>query len=120
MNAEFVQIHTEYGIDAKVGFHCVLSDGSYLLTIFNGTVSGLSLVRMSDGVVTNEVLAGAQYKGSDAAIVPEFSTTTISFSGHVIDPCYDLSQNFVFNLSEFSLKFVNSTGGDVPDCQANI
>lgn len=120
MNDDFVKIHSEYSIKEKVGFHCVLDDSSIILSIFNGSVGNLSIVRIKDGVITDEALSPIEQFGSEAKILPDFNSTDISFTGHIIDPCYDLAQNFKFDLASFSLNLINVTGGDIPDCSANI
>ncbi len=122
MNDDYVKLNLETKSSEKVGFYCTLSDDSVILSIFNSTGPdvNLSIVRIADGEVQNEVLSKAEQFSSDTVIVPKFDSTTVAFEGHIIDPCYDLTQNFKFDLMNFSLNLVNTTGGDIPNCKANI
>ena len=119
MNDDFVEVHLENKITEKVGFHCVLNDGSVILSIFKRSVGDLSIVRIANNIVTNEAVVLAAF-GSHADIVPKFDSTTVAFEGHIIDPCYDLTQNFKFDLTNFSLDLISVTGGDITNCEANI
>ncbi len=119
-NAALQKLISGNGAATEIGFHCLLNDGSSLVTVFSGSANALSIVRLKDSLVTNEASAKIEQFSSDGVITPQFSRTTINFSGHILDACYDLSQNFRFDLSSFTLELVNKTGGDMPNCKANI
>ena len=120
INEELQRITAESGSNEKVGFHCTLNDGSTILTIFGASVGDVSIARISKNVMTTSVSVPTDAMGSMPGMVPKNSTTTVTFTGHIIDPCYDLAQNFIFNLTDFSFKLISKTGGDIPNCKANI